>query len=267
MTYIQVDTSVRLFAQDIGEGPALVLIAGFGLDHRVWDRQVTMLARDHRVICVDQRGHGYSDKPLGGYEVDRLAYDLHLVLDKLGVERCDLLGWSFGGQVAFRAAAEEPERVNSLVLVGSNGVRASRSTEFPFGRSAADVEPALVTAEERNRLAARRTALAGAFQRDAEPELLEWLVGCSLSMPSWAGAACYHTMLNADLIADLPRVTMPVLQLIGRQDPVHSAKGARWVNERLPDSRLVELDDCGHYPMFEAADRFDEALLEFLAAP
>lgn len=263
MTYLQVDRGVRLFAQCLGEGPPVVLVAGFGLDHRVWDRQVRVLAENHQVICLDQRGHGFSDKPLGGYEVERLAHDLRSALDQLAVDEYTLVGWSFGGQVAFRVAAED-RRVRRLVLVGSNGVRASRSEEFPFGRYAKDVEGPLVAHEKSDRMAARRSTMATAFHRAPSPELIDWLVQCSLSMPSWAGVACYHSMLNTDLIADIAQVRIPVLQLIGAADPVHSAKGARWLNERLANAELVELEQCGHYPMFEAADQFDSALLDFL---
>jgi non-heme chloroperoxidase len=57
-----------------------------------------------------------------------------------------------------------------------------------------------------------------------------------------------------------------VLQIIGSIDPVHSAKGARWLQQQLPNSTLLEIPDCGHYPMLEAADAFDAALVKFLGA-
>jgi pimeloyl-ACP methyl ester carboxylesterase len=85
-------------------------------------------------------------------------------------------------------------------------------------------------------------------------------------MPSWAATACYRTLLTADLLADIPRVTQPVLQIIGVADPVHSAKGARWLQQQLPDATLVEIPDCGHYPMLEEPDAFESALLKFVSA-
>ncbi|XVQ15846.1 alpha/beta fold hydrolase [Spirillospora sp. CA-255316] len=241
-----------------------MLVAGLGLDHQVWDRQVRVLSGRHRVICVDQRGHGLSDKPLGGYEVERLARDLGAALDRLDVGECALVGWSFGGQVAFKLAADRSALVSRLVLVGSNAVRASRSTAFPFGAEPEKLAPALVAAEERDRLRARRETIAGAFARPPEEDTLRWLVDRSLQMPSWAAVACYRSMLHTDLIEDIPRVTMPVRQIVGSADPVHSAKGARWLTERLADTDLVEIAGCGHYPMLEAPEEFDAALLGFL---
>ncbi|KAA9160507.1 alpha/beta hydrolase [Amycolatopsis acidicola] len=264
MVYVEVDRDIRLHVQDLGSGTPVVLVAGFGLDHQVWDRQVRVLAERYRVICVDQRGHGLSDKPLGGYGVDRLGLDLRAALAALEVRGCAMVGWSFGGQVAFQVAAEDPGLVERLVLVGSNGVRASRSAEFPFGLVPEKLAPPLVEAEKRDRLSARRATIAGGFAENPGEDVLRWLLDRSLQMPSWAAVSCYESMLFTDLTAEIPRVTMPVLQLIGSDDPVHSAKGARWLNDRLSDSRLVELPGCGHYPMLEAAAEFDAALLAFL---
>jgi pimeloyl-ACP methyl ester carboxylesterase len=265
MVHVEVDRNVRLYAQDLGSGPPVVLVAGFGLDHRVWDRQVRLLSARHRVICVDQRGHGLSDKPLGGYEVERLAQDLGAVLDRLEVADCTLVGWSFGGQVAFKLTADRPELVGRLVLVGSNAVRASRSPAFPFGLEPEKLAPALVAAEERDRLAARRETIARGFANPPAEDALRWLLDCSLQMPSWAAVACYRSMLHTDLLDCMPRVTVPVRQIVGAADPVHSARGARWLAERLADADVVEIADCGHYPMLEAPDAFDAALLDTLA--
>lgn len=264
MVYVEVDQNVRLYAQDLGSGSPVVLVAGFGLDHQVWDRQVRVLSERHRVICVDQRGHGLSDKPLDGYEVGRLALDLRAALDALDVRECTLVGWSFGGQVAFKVAADDPTLVHRLVVVGSNAVRASRSTDFPFGVEPDKLAPPLIAAEKADRLAARREAIASGFATSPSEDTLRWLLDCSLHMPSWAAAACYTSMLYADLVDQLRQVTMPVLQIIGLADPVHSANGARWLNQRLANAQLVEIGACGHYPMLEAPDEFDSALLDFL---
>ena len=87
-----------------------------------------------------------------------------------------------------------------------------------------------------------------------------------MQMPTWAAVACYHSMLTADLVDQIDQIKQPVLQLIGTQDPVHSAKGACWLAERLPDSRLVVIPGCGHYPMFEAVHAFEDALTAFIEA-
>jgi non-heme chloroperoxidase len=264
---VEVQPGIEVFVQDLGQGRPVVLLAGFGLDHQVWDAQIRRLAgKGHRSVCVDLRGTGESDKPLTGYELERLADDVVAVIEELDLRRATIAGWSFGGQVGFRVAASVPDRIAQLVLVASNGVRASRSENFPFGRPPEDTEPALIGAEKNGRLAARRATIGDAFAAKPHPEILEWLVRISMQMPSWAAIACYRSMVRGDLLADLPRIKVPVLQLFGTSDPAHSGKGASWVAEQLSDSRIVGIPDCGHFPMFEAPEAFDEAFLDFVTA-
>jgi len=265
MPFIEVEPGIALHVQDVGQGRPIVLIAGFGLDHAVWDAQVRELAAGHRVVCIDLRGTGGSDKPYDGYGIERLVADVHAVLERLDLRAATLVGWSFGGQVLFRLAAKHPERIAQLVLVGSNGVRASRSDAFPFGAPAEALEAQLVPGERADRLAARRETMLSGFCEPPRPDILEFLVARSLQMPSWAAVASYATYLHADSVDLVERIAVPVLQLRGAADPVHSAKGARWLRERLADARLVELADCGHYPMFEAPGPFSEALAGFVA--
>jgi non-heme chloroperoxidase len=267
MAFVRVDDGVSIHVQDLGSGPAVVLVSGFGLDHRLWDRQVRILAeRRHRVVCVTQRGHGLSDHPLYGYDIDTLTADLIATLDKVGISGATVVGHSFGGQVAFHAAAVSPERISRLVLVGSNAVRASRGPGFPFGAPPEPILEAMIADEEEDRVAARYRTIQSSFGNDPNARVVDWLVRCSLQMPSWAAVCCYRSLLTTDLLSDVPRVTQPVLQIIGLGDPVQSAKGARWLQQQLEDAELVEIPDCGHYPMLEAADAFDAALTKFLTA-
>ena len=264
---VEVEPGVELFVQDLGDGRPVVLIAGFGMNHEAWDAQVRLLAdAGYRVVCIDLRGTAHSDRPLHGYDVERMAEDVVTVLERLDLREATLVGWSFGAQVSFRVAAEVPERLSSLVLVASNAVRASRGEGFAFGHTPEQLEAPVVKAELADRVTARRQTIASGFAGEPRAETLDWLFGVSMGMPSWAAIATYHSMFHTDLMADLPRVTLPVLQIVGSEDPVLSIKGARWLAEQLADSRLVELDGCGHFPMLEEPEAFDAALLGFVAA-
>jgi pimeloyl-ACP methyl ester carboxylesterase len=265
-TYVEVEPGVRLHVQDVGAGPPVVLLAGFGLDHEVWDGAVCGLLPERRVLAVDLRGTGLSDKPAGGYDMPRLAADVLAVLEGLDLRDVALVGHSFGGQVALAVAgiSAGPERVRRLVLVGSHGVRASRSEDFPFGRAADKTEAALVSAERDRRPAARRANIAGAFLAEPDPDLVDWLVRIQLLMPSWAAIACYHTYLTTDLTHILADLRVPVGQILGAKDPVTDATAAAWLAQRLPAVEQVIIEDCGHYPMFEARERFDAVLTDLI---
>jgi len=174
-----------------------------------------------------------------------------------------LVGWSFGAQVSLRLAAASPERLGRLVLVGSNGVRASRSAEFPFGPPADKLLPALVRGELEDRIGSRYRNFISGFANQPDPNVVEFMLGVQLQMPSWAAVACYESYLTTDLVALLPQIQLPVLQVVGDSDPVTPLSGAEWLQQRLTDGRLVTLPSCGHYPMFEAPGPLQAALVSF----
>jgi pimeloyl-ACP methyl ester carboxylesterase len=261
---VEVEPGVRLYVAEYGAGHPVVLIAGFGLNSEAWQGQVEPLtAAGHRVLALDVRGTGLSTKPLQGYEMPRLVDDVLTVLDTLELDSAAIVGWSFGGQIGMATAATAPDRVSTLVMVGSNGVRASRSEAYPFGPDGKDLEGRLVHLERTKRIATRRRTIASAFAAEPDPDVLGWLLGLQLQMPSWSAIASYPTYLHTDQIGDLPALTMPVRQIMGAVDPVSPIEGAAWLQERLPDGGLVTLD-CGHYPMLEVPAAFNEALLQSL---
>lgn len=265
---VEVEPGVSIHLHDHqlpgGTGRPVVLVAGFGLNSESWQGQVHPLTQaGHRVVALDVRGTGRSSKPLKGFGMDRLAADIVAVLDHLDLNEVTLVGWSFGGQMAMRVAVTAPQRLAQAVFVGSNAVRASRSEEFPFGGDGEDLERRLVRAERTKRVETRRRTIASAFREEPDPDVLGWLLRMQLQMPSWAAIACYPTYLHTDQVADTSALKLPVLQIMGTHDPVSPIDGAAWLQERLPNGRLVALD-CGHYPMLERPLEFDHALLEFL---
>src|ERR1700730_10956863 len=98
---IEADSGVSLFVQDIGEGRPVVLLPGLFMSHTVWDAQVCELMAHARTVCIDLRGHGQSSKPASGYDIARHISDVAAVLDDLDLMDVVLVGWSFGGGVAF----------------------------------------------------------------------------------------------------------------------------------------------------------------------
>jgi pimeloyl-ACP methyl ester carboxylesterase len=100
----------------------IVLLHGFGGQAVQWKHQLTQFSVHNRVIALDLRGHGQSDKPQGGYEPELIQRDLETALQQLGVKRrfC-LIGHSFGGALATDFALRHPDRVDRLVLIATPG--------------------------------------------------------------------------------------------------------------------------------------------------
>lgn len=104
--------------QQHGNGPDLVLVHGLATNRAFWFLPYALpLARHFRVTIYDLRGHGYSSMPTTGYDAATAAGDLLALLDHLGIERCHLVGHSYGGGIALEFAGLHPARVERLVVL------------------------------------------------------------------------------------------------------------------------------------------------------
>ncbi|MBN2149527.1 MAG: alpha/beta fold hydrolase, partial [Anaerolineales bacterium] len=101
------------------EGEAILFLHFSGANLMMWQRVVPYFLERYRVILVDLRGHGKSDKPEGGYHIDVMAGDVAGMMEGLGVERAHLVGSSLGAEVGLSLAANHPEKVLSLVCDGA----------------------------------------------------------------------------------------------------------------------------------------------------
>lgn len=108
----------RLACQQVGEGPDLVFVHGLAASRAFWFAQYVLPLQDRfRITCFDLRGHGYSERTASGYSATAMAEDLAGVLDALDVQRCDLVGHSYGGGVALEFAVQQPQRLRSLTVL------------------------------------------------------------------------------------------------------------------------------------------------------
>jgi pimeloyl-ACP methyl ester carboxylesterase len=102
-----------------GHGTAVVLIHGFGETGDMWSPLAAELAKDHTVVVPDLRGMGLSSHPAGGYDKRTQAHDIRAVLEKLGIDRADIVGHDIGVMVAYAYAARYPDKTSRLVVIDS----------------------------------------------------------------------------------------------------------------------------------------------------
>ena len=107
---------VRIYWEETGSGPPLLLIMGLGYSHEMWHRTTPLVSKHFRTILLDNRGVGQSDVPPGPYPIAAMAADAAAVLDAAGVESADVYGVSMGGMIAQEFAIQYPGRVRNLIL-------------------------------------------------------------------------------------------------------------------------------------------------------
>jgi len=130
-TYIEAN-GLRFHALDWGgRGDWLVLLHGLASQAHIWDLVAPQLIDRFRVIAIDQRGHGLSDKPDSGYDFATITRDLDAILSALKIDQAWLAGHSWGGNVAVHYAADHPQRVSGLILVDGGFLQMPDHVDWP----------------------------------------------------------------------------------------------------------------------------------------
>ncbi len=124
---------INLYYEIHGEGEPLLFIHGLGSSSRDWELQLDFFAQNHKLILVDVRGHGRSDKPPGPYSIPLFAEDIKKLLQALQVGPVHILGISLGGMIAFQLGISYPDLIKSLVIVNSTPELVARTLKDRLG--------------------------------------------------------------------------------------------------------------------------------------
>lgn len=248
----------------------ILMIHGLNTQAYCWQPVVERMTSGTRVICPDLRGHGATDWSREGYWMADFADDMAALVDRLGLDRFDVIGHSLGVRIALILAGRLGDRVRTLAL-SDCGPEAPRAGAENVRNRAVGQNSTRAPAEEdeaRERLRETypswqpefiddqvshiyRRNWAGKLVRRADPEL-SWISGR-------AG------LREVDLMWQMSRaITAPTLIMRGRTSFLLDEAGAARMGREIPDARLLEFD-TGHYIPFEDPDGFTRAYCEFLA--
>lgn len=254
-------------------GVPIVLLHCFGCSSQWWNPVLDQLAQRHQVIRVDLIGHGGSEKPKGGYEVETQAAAVANVLNELGVTNATVVGHSMGGFVATALAETASELVDRVVLIGSPA-RAGES-ELPFTEKLTRV-PGIGQALWRLRLDstiksgyeaafAPGTDLSTVFPGDPDRVVEDNRAMTYRSFTrSSEGNRDFLTAQNLD--SRLAATGVPLLFIDGTEDQIFDAKVAAEQFATVPGAESELIEDAGHSPNVEAPERTAELILSFAAA-
>jgi len=254
----------RLAVTDLGEGDPILFIPGLGYSSWSFTRQLGPLSSAARVLAIDNRGTGHSDKPAGPYSIAQMADDAFAALTQFSAAPAHIVGTSMGGYIALTLALRHPEAVRSLVLVAStSGGRGSFGVPNETLRlwgGAASLGP-----EEFAR-ATMPTSLARSWL-DAHPDEYDELINLRLSAPTPVDAwrAQFNACANF-LSAGLPAgaINQPVTIIHGTADRVVPYENAAHLSRRFPHASVITLEGAGHLCWIEQADTVNRIILDGL---
>lgn len=241
-----------------GFGPPLLLIHGLGSSGDDWAFQRGDFARHFRLILPDLRGSGRSDKPPGPYSIVQFANDLWALLDALGVESANILGFSLGGAVAQEMALLRPACVRRLVLCNA---LANYRTDTLRKWLEARVQVAMVRA-----LGLRRTAMLIAnrlFPHEDQAPKRQRVVDVVGANPKTAYLATIHALIGWSALERLHAIACPVLVIAAEHDYTPLAD-KRAEAAHFPHVDFVVVEGSRHGTPFDAIERFNACVLDFL---
>lgn len=250
---------------DAGDGSVVLLIHGSGpgvTAHANWRLVFPRLSQHFRVVAPDVLGFGYTEVPEDvSYDVDTWVSHVAAFLDALGIERCSIVGNSFGGALALHLAARYPERVDRLVLMGSAG----SSFELTPGLDTAwGYEPSRENMRELLELFAYSDGLVddalidNRYQASLRPGVQEaYAAMFPAPRQRWIDALALDEK-------DLAEVQSQTLVVHGRDDKIIPVAASERLAEVLPKSQLRVFPQCGHWVQIEKADEFYELISNFL---
>jgi pimeloyl-ACP methyl ester carboxylesterase len=246
----------RLHYVDAGSGSVVVLLHGLADDVGVWGSVMPALAAKHRVIALDQIGFGRSDKPLLGYQAGTFVEFLDGFLNELKIDRASLVGNSFGGWIAADFALTHPERIDRLVLCDAAGYAAVPKTMDPRALNALR----LVSRED-IRYLGPLTFHNKRFYEDVDLAFKQRVTAGD----GYTINQLLDSMIRGEDVLDgrLGAIHKPTLIVWGREDRLIPLNFAQRFHKEITGSRLEVIDDCGHMPHVECADKFNHALLKF----
>src|SRR3989442_2902850 len=258
-----------------GEGPVLLLVHGIAGSSATWSRVIPALAEQHTVVAPDLLGHGESAKPRGDYSLGAYASGIRDLLAVLGHERATIVGHSLGGGVAMQFAYQFPQICERLVLVASGGL-GKEVNPFLRAVSLPGSEYLLPLVLHRSLHDALGT-VGGWFGRLG-------LRGGEIAQEVWRSytaltevrgqMAFVHTIrsvidVRGQRVSARDRLYLaadvPTLIVWGGRDRIIPVSHAQITHDLIPGSRLVVIDDAGHFLPVEQPAAFLEALENFLA--
>ncbi len=264
---------IKLFYEDVGSGRPIVLIHGFPLSGRSWEKQVpALLGAGYRVVTYDRRGFGASSQPSFGYDYDTFVQDLHLLITELDLRDVVLCGMSMGGgEVARYLGTYGSDRVSAAAIISGVPPFLLKTRETPDGLDQS-VFDSIQAAIAKDRFAYLTEFLSAFFNSDVllgkrlSKEVVRdsWNIAAGASpIGTWSCPPTWHT----DFRDDLMHVEVPTLVMHGEADRILpiAATGER-THKAIAGSTYITVPDAPHGMLWTHAEDVNRGLLGFLAA-
>lgn len=229
-----------------------------------WSRQLNSeLAEDHRLVAMDMRGHGLSDKPLQGYDDSKLwADDVNAVIDALSLDNPVLCGWSYGPLVILDYIRHFGEdRIGGLHFIGAVTKLGSEDAIAVLTPEFLGLLPGLFSTDVRESVSTLQPFLRLCFAQEPAPDEFFLMLGYNVSVPPYVRQALLSRSVNNDDI--LPRIRKPVLITHGASDSIVKPAAVSVQKASMAHAQVHMMKNAGHAAFWDDAENFNQRQREF----
>lgn len=258
---------LNLHVEETGnrDGKSVLFIHGFSQCRLAWRKQMcSELARDFRLVSMDIRGHGLSDKPPAAYLDSSLwAHDVHAVITALGLQQPVLVGWSYGGVImSDYLGAFGDDNIAGTQWVGAVPRLGAPLVEGGFlGQDFLALVPGLFSEQVADSVSALQRFLRLCVHEEPSPEDFYFMLGYNMIVPPYVREGLFARNVNNDALIQATR--KPVSLVYGEADQIVSPRMCAHMETLVPQATVATYPDVGHMPFWEAPERFNRELGDF----
>ncbi len=266
---------IKICYSDHGDGFPIILIHGIGAKKETWIAQIGDLSKKYRVIAIDVRGTGKSDRPKVLYTMEMIADDIKGLMDHLKIEKAHIAGRSMGGMIAQNFVLKYPQQVEKLILITtSSGFPDEEGVELLIKGRIEEIEE-LRTNPEQSFWRKSRLLFHQKFRREMESNPAKkfydiWsaedlIKEDSIDPPTPQDLINQgHSIKKHNTSEKLNEIKNKTLLLAASHDRLTPKSGMEEMSKKIPNSTLKIIDKAGHYNHLSNAPEFNQIILDFL---
>ncbi|MFC2064631.1 alpha/beta fold hydrolase [Chloroflexota bacterium] len=259
-----------------GQGPPLILLHGMGGSAAGWLPCIDNLKKFYKVYVLEMVGHGSTGGSANEMEGinDMAKFVIHF-MDAMNIDQAAIVGHSMGAVISLELTIKYQDRVSKLVIADSSGLGRGVTPIFRLlstpvlgeillkSTIAKDMETFVrqKRKEFSNAPSVTNELAQQLFIKEYKPDQYRTTLKLLRKGFNWFGQ---RKEFRAPILQGLPQITCPTLIIWGRQDTIVPYKHGEVAAQNIPDSTLQVIDNCGHVPMFEQPEIFNQLILEFL---
>jgi pimeloyl-ACP methyl ester carboxylesterase len=248
---------------EAGEGPPIVLLHGWSSSLRWWTRNIEALAERHRVLALDFRGHGSSEKTASGHTMPGYAKDVHDFVAAMEADGALLAGWSMGSIVLWHYVMQfGAGQASAMAFVGQSASDLT-TRDYPLGIMNESEFDRWMHDLQGDRRAMTEGNMKLMVKHEPSPEEVQWMTDDYLRCPAHiATVAFYHQTMDSAFPA-FKKIDFPTQVHFGTDPKMYTIEQGHHLKKEIPGTELVIFEESGHVPMWEEPELFNRVLMDF----